>query len=59
VFSTVNNQNIKKGVQLTKGIQTSGYFSPVEFVPEPELVSGDRVNKKEGILPKMVSSIKL
>nr|XP_009933947.1 PREDICTED: lebercilin [Opisthocomus hoazin] len=49
----VNNQNIKKGVQLTKGIQTSGYFSPVEFVPEPELVSGDRVNKKEGILPKM------
>ncbi|XP_072711439.1 lebercilin isoform X2 [Ciconia boyciana] len=48
-----NNQNIKKGVQLTKGVQTSGYFSPVEFLPESELVCGDTVNKKEGILPKI------
>ncbi|KAF1584281.1 Lebercilin, partial [Eudyptes moseleyi] len=47
-----NNQNIKKGTQLTKGVQTSGYFSPVEFLPESELVCGDTVNKKEGILPK-------
>ncbi|XP_009946959.1 PREDICTED: lebercilin-like, partial [Leptosomus discolor] len=48
-----NNQNIKKGAQLTKGVQTSGYFSPVEFLPESELVCGDTVNKKEGILPKI------
>ncbi|XP_054051324.1 lebercilin isoform X2 [Rissa tridactyla] len=48
-----NNQNIKKGAQLTKAVQTSGYFSPVEFLPEPELVCGDTVNKKEGILPKI------
>ncbi|XP_010121476.1 PREDICTED: lebercilin [Chlamydotis macqueenii] len=48
-----NNQNIKKGAQLTKGVQTSGYFSPVEFLPESELVCGDTVNKKEEILPKI------
>ncbi|NWX18666.1 LCA5 protein, partial [Aegotheles bennettii] len=47
-----NNQNIKKGAQLTKGVQTSGYFSPIEFLPQSELVCGDTVNKKEGILPK-------
>lgn len=48
-----NNQNIKKGAQLTKGVQTSGYFSPVEFPPESELVCGDTINKKEGILPRI------
>ncbi|KAM6367956.1 lebercilin isoform 2-T4 [Alca torda] len=48
-----NNQNIKKGAQLTKAVQTSGYFSPAEFPPEPELICGDTVNKKEGILPKI------
>ncbi|XP_074675812.1 lebercilin isoform X3 [Strix aluco] len=48
-----NNQNIKKGSQLTKGVQTSGYFSPVELFPESELACGDTVNKKEGILPKI------
>ncbi|NXL31842.1 LCA5 protein, partial [Glaucidium brasilianum] len=48
-----NNQNIKKGSQLTKGVQTSGYFSPVELFPESELARGDTVNKKEGILPKI------
>ncbi|NWW43853.1 LCA5 protein, partial [Pedionomus torquatus] len=47
-----NNYNIKKGAQLTKAVQTSGYFSPVEFLPESELVSGDTINKKEEILPK-------
>ncbi|NXS48016.1 LCA5 protein, partial [Balaeniceps rex] len=52
-----NNQNIKKGVQLTKGVQTSGYFSPVGFLPESELVCGDTVNKKEGILPKIEKEI--
>ncbi|NXS31776.1 LCA5 protein, partial [Pomatostomus ruficeps] len=48
-----NNQSIKKGPQLTKGVQTSGYFSPAELLPESELVCGDTVNKKEGILPKI------
>ncbi|KAM9018697.1 lebercilin isoform 3-T9 [Ara ararauna] len=48
-----NNQNIKKGAQLTKGVQTSGYFSPVELLPESELVCGGTVSKKEGILPKI------
>ncbi|NWY71212.1 LCA5 protein, partial [Erithacus rubecula] len=48
-----NNQNIKKGPQLTKGVQTSGCFSPAELLPESELVSGDTANKKEGILPKI------
>ncbi|NXT23515.1 LCA5 protein, partial [Syrrhaptes paradoxus] len=52
-----NNQNIKKGAQLTKGVQTSGYFSPVEFRPESELVCGEPVNKKEGILPKIEKEI--
>ncbi|NWX48603.1 LCA5 protein, partial [Steatornis caripensis] len=47
----VSNQNIKKEAQLTKGVQTSGYFSSVEFLPEQEPVHGDTVNKKEGILP--------
>ncbi|RLW12163.1 hypothetical protein DV515_00000839 [Chloebia gouldiae] len=47
-----NNQNIKKGPQLTKSVQTSGCFSPAEF-PESELVCGDTANKKEGILPKI------
>ncbi|NXI65949.1 LCA5 protein, partial [Anseranas semipalmata] len=49
----VNNQNIKKGAQFTKGVQTSGYFSPVEYPPESELVCGDTVNKKERILPRI------
>nr|XP_027310759.1 lebercilin [Anas platyrhynchos]XP_027310760.1 lebercilin [Anas platyrhynchos]XP_027310762.1 lebercilin [Anas platyrhynchos] len=48
-----NNQNTKKGAQLTKGVQTSGYFSPVEFPPESELVCGDTTNKKEGIHPRI------
>ncbi|NXC82245.1 LCA5 protein, partial [Cercotrichas coryphoeus] len=48
-----NNQNIKKGPQLTKGVQTSGCFSPAELLPESELVGGDAANKKEGILPKI------
>ncbi|NWH59162.1 LCA5 protein, partial [Geococcyx californianus] len=48
-----NNQSIKKGTQLTKGIQTSGYFSPVELLPESELVCGGTVIKKEGIIPKI------
>ncbi|NXG67669.1 LCA5 protein, partial [Hemiprocne comata] len=52
-----NNQNIKKGAQLTKGVQTSGSFSPTEFLPESELSCSDTVNKKEGMLPKIVSSI--
>ncbi|NXH90169.1 LCA5 protein, partial [Edolisoma coerulescens] len=47
-----NNQNIKKGPQLTKGVQTRGYFSPAEL-PESELACSDTVNKKEGILPKI------
>ncbi|NXP24016.1 LCA5 protein, partial [Scytalopus superciliaris] len=48
-----NSQNIKKGPQLTKGVQTSGYFSPAELRPESELVCGDTVKKKEGILRKI------
>ncbi|XP_012428237.4 lebercilin [Taeniopygia guttata] len=48
-----NNQNIKKGPQLTKSVQTSGCFSPGELLPESELVCGDTANKKEGILPKI------
>ncbi|XP_061846824.1 lebercilin [Colius striatus] len=48
-----NNQNIKRGAQLTKSVQTSGYFSPVDFLPQSELVCGDTENKKEGILPKI------
>lgn len=58
LFSTANNQNINKGAQLTKGVQTSGYFSPVELPPESELVCGDPVDKKERILSRIVSSIK-
>ncbi|XP_061214365.1 lebercilin isoform X3 [Neopsephotus bourkii] len=48
-----NNQNIKKGAQFTKGVQTSGYFSPVELLPESELARDGTVSKKEGILPKI------
>ncbi|NXT62168.1 LCA5 protein, partial [Chaetops frenatus] len=46
-----NNQTVKKGPQLTKGVQTSGSFSPGELLSE--LVCGDSVKKKEGILPKI------
>ncbi|KAM9562775.1 lebercilin isoform 2-T7 [Guaruba guarouba] len=42
-----NNQNIKKGAQLTKGVQTSGYFSPVELLPESELVCGGTEKETE------------
>lgn len=59
VFSAANNQNVKKGPQLTKSVQTSGCFSPAELLPESELVGGDTANKKEGILPKIVSSVKI
>ncbi|NWH72438.1 LCA5 protein, partial [Piaya cayana] len=52
-----NNPNIKKGTQVTKGVQTSGYFSPIDFLPESELVCGETVNKKEGILPKIEKEI--
>ncbi|NXU51315.1 LCA5 protein, partial [Turnix velox] len=52
-----NNQDIKKG-QFTKAVQTSGYFSPVEFTPESKVVCGDAVNKKEGILPKIEKETK-
>ncbi|XP_057268451.1 lebercilin isoform X3 [Pezoporus wallicus] len=48
-----SNQNNKTGAQFTKGVQTSGYFSPVELLPESELVRGGTVSKKEGILPKI------
>lgn len=58
VFSTANNQNIKKGLQLTKSVQTSECFSPAELLPESELACSDAANTKEGILPKIVSSIK-
>ncbi|NXJ69047.1 LCA5 protein, partial [Rostratula benghalensis] len=47
-----NNHNIKRGAQLTKAVQTSRDFSPGEFLPESEPVSGDTTNKKEGILLK-------
>ncbi|NXU81469.1 LCA5 protein, partial [Oreotrochilus melanogaster] len=52
-----NNQNIKKGAHLTKAVQTSGYFSPIEFLPEPEPACDNTVNKKEGILPKIEKGI--
>ncbi|NWY03783.1 LCA5 protein, partial [Nothoprocta ornata] len=48
-----NNQSTKKGAQLTKGVQTSGYFSPVEFPPESELVCDETINKKEKNLPRI------
>ncbi|NXS11383.1 LCA5 protein, partial [Neodrepanis coruscans] len=49
-----NNQNIRKGPQLTKGVQTSGYFLPETELPsKSELSSDDTVNKKEVILPKI------
>ncbi|NXS98786.1 LCA5 protein, partial [Jacana jacana] len=47
-----NSHSMKKGAQLTKAVQTSGYFSPIGFPPESELVSGDTINRKEGIPPK-------
>ncbi|NXY84511.1 LCA5 protein, partial [Alcedo cyanopectus] len=52
-----NNPNIKKGAQFTKGVQTGGYFSPVEFPAESEHVCGDSENKKEVILPKIEKEI--
>nr|XP_006132010.1 lebercilin isoform X1 [Pelodiscus sinensis] len=41
------NQNIKKGIQTTKGVQTSGYVSPIEFPPPPEFVSVYVTEEKE------------
>lgn len=57
LFSTASNQNIKKGAQLTKGVQTNGCFSSVELPPESEFVCDDAVDKKERILSRIVSSI--
>uniref|UniRef100_A0A669QF85 Lebercilin LCA5 n=1 Tax=Phasianus colchicus TaxID=9054 RepID=A0A669QF85_PHACC len=48
-----NNQNIKKGAQLTKGVQTNGCFSSVELPSESELVCNDAVDKKERILSRI------
>ncbi|KAM7172060.1 lebercilin isoform 2-T3 [Macrochelys suwanniensis] len=41
------SQNTKKGIQNTKGVQTSGYFSPIEFPPPPEFVSVYVTDQKE------------
>ncbi|XP_042749766.1 lebercilin [Lagopus leucura] len=48
-----SNQNIKKGAQLTKGVQTNGCFSSVELPPESEFVCDDAVDKKERILSRI------
>ncbi|XP_062464238.1 lebercilin isoform X2 [Pezoporus occidentalis] len=42
-----SNQNNKTGAQFTKGVQTSGYFSPVELLPESELVRGGTEKETE------------
>uniref|UniRef100_A0A8C4W4F7 Lebercilin LCA5 n=1 Tax=Gopherus evgoodei TaxID=1825980 RepID=A0A8C4W4F7_9SAUR len=50
------SQNTKKGIQTTKGVQTSGYFSPIEFPPPPEFVSVYVTDQKEEeTLLRMVS----
>uniref|UniRef100_A0A8C8SIC0 Lebercilin LCA5 n=1 Tax=Pelusios castaneus TaxID=367368 RepID=A0A8C8SIC0_9SAUR len=41
------SQNTKKGMPITKGVQTREYFSPIEFPPPPEFVSLDVTNQKE------------
>ncbi|XP_077668867.1 lebercilin isoform X2 [Eretmochelys imbricata] len=41
------SQNTKKGIQTTKGVQTSGYFSPIQFPPPPEFVSVYVTDQKE------------
>ncbi|XP_015274474.1 PREDICTED: lebercilin [Gekko japonicus] len=33
------NRDTKKEERMTKGVQTSGYFSPVEFLPPPDFIS--------------------
>uniref|UniRef100_A0A8D0GE62 Lebercilin LCA5 n=1 Tax=Sphenodon punctatus TaxID=8508 RepID=A0A8D0GE62_SPHPU len=48
------SQNTKKGAHSTKAVQTSGYFSPVEFPPPPDFVS-DAVplEKEDEVLLRM------
>ncbi|KAL8186214.1 UNVERIFIED_CONTAM: hypothetical protein K2H54_066190 [Gekko kuhli] len=33
------NRDTKREERMTKGVQTSGYFSPVEFLPPPDFIS--------------------
>uniref|UniRef100_A0A8C0GIM5 Lebercilin LCA5 n=1 Tax=Chelonoidis abingdonii TaxID=106734 RepID=A0A8C0GIM5_CHEAB len=42
-----SSQNTKKGIQTTKGVQTSGYFSPIEFPPPSEFFSVYVTDQKE------------
>ncbi|XP_074847102.1 lebercilin [Carettochelys insculpta] len=44
------SQNIKKGIQTTKGVQTSGYISPVQFPPPPEFVHVTDQKEEETLL---------
>ncbi|XP_062980991.1 lebercilin [Elgaria multicarinata webbii] len=41
------NKNTKRELQLTKGVQTSGYISPVEFPLPPDLISDEIPEEKE------------
>ncbi|XP_063168849.1 lebercilin isoform X2 [Candoia aspera] len=41
------DKNTTREVQNTKGVQTAGYFSPVEFPLPPDFISDEILDKKE------------
>lgn len=47
MFTTAGSQSTKKGERTTKGVQTSGYCSPIEFPPPPECALDDAAYQRE------------
>ncbi|XP_053142980.1 lebercilin isoform X2 [Hemicordylus capensis] len=53
------NKNTKKEVQMTKGVQTTGHLSPVEFPLPPDIISDDiPEEKEEDAYPGMEQTVK-
>nr|XP_020661823.1 lebercilin [Pogona vitticeps]XP_020661824.1 lebercilin [Pogona vitticeps] len=41
------NKNVKREIQITKGVQTTGYFSPIEFPLPPDFITDEIPEEKE------------
>ncbi|XP_066465816.1 lebercilin [Tiliqua scincoides] len=53
------NKTTKREVHMTKGVQTTGFSSPIEFPPSPEIFSEDPLEEKqEGVHPRIELTIK-
>ncbi|KAJ7341682.1 hypothetical protein JRQ81_006275 [Phrynocephalus forsythii] len=45
------NKNAKREIQMTKGVQTTGYFSPVEFPSPPDFIADEIPEERENDTP--------